>query len=73
MPGCPASTTNEARVVIFPQDLAATYFADTGRNAAKDGAISDTELSAWLSAIADLHAHGRLFGSVGYFLFTARR
>jgi len=65
--------TVSTRVVIFPQDLAAIYFADVGRNAAKDGAISEAELSAWLSGIADLHKHNRLFGSVGYFLFTARR
>ena len=64
--------TVATRVVIFPQDLAAIYFADVGRNAAKDGAISETELSAWLSGIADLHKRNRLFGSVGYFLFTAR-
>jgi SAM-dependent methyltransferase len=60
------------RVVLFPQDLAAIYFSDVGSNAAKDGAISDAELSAWLTAIADLHKDGRLFASVGYFLFTAR-
>ena len=30
------------------------------------------ELAAWLAGIADLHARGRLFGTVGYFLFTAR-
>ena len=36
--------TLATRVVIFPQALAAIYFADTGRNAAKDGAISDTDL-----------------------------
>ncbi|MBL8908684.1 MAG: methyltransferase domain-containing protein [Rhizobiales bacterium] len=60
------------RVVLFPQDLAAVYFADVGRNAKKDGAISEAELSAWLSAIGDLHKRGRLFGSVGYFLFTAQ-
>lgn len=65
--------TVSTRVVVFPQDLAATYFADVGRNAAKDGAISEAELSAWLTAIAGLHKRGRLFASVGYFLFTARR
>jgi len=65
--------TVATRVVIFPQDLAAIYFAEVGRNAAKDGAISEAELSTWLSGIADLHKRGRLFGSVGYFLFTARR
>ena len=65
--------TVSTRVVIFPRDLAAIYFADVGRNAAKAGAISEVELSTWLSGIADLHQRGRLFGSVGYFLFTARR
>lgn len=64
--------TVATRVVIFPQDLAAIYFADVGRSAAKDGAISETELSAWLSGIVDLHDRGHLFASVGYFLFTAR-
>lgn len=66
------NVTVSTRVVLFPQDLAAIYFTDVGRNAAKDGAISQAELSAWLAAIADLHKRGRLFGSVGYFLFTAR-
>lgn len=61
------------RVVVFPQDLAATYFSDTARHAAADGKISAAELAAWLSGIADLHERGRLFGSVSYFLFTARR
>jgi len=65
--------TVSTRAVIFPQDLAAIYFADVGRNATKDGAISQAELSTWLAGIADLHKQGRLFGSVGYFLFTARR
>lgn len=64
--------TISTRVVVFPQDLAAIYFSDVGRNAAKDGAISDAELSVWLTNIADLHKKGRLFGSVGYFLLTAR-
>jgi 2-polyprenyl-3-methyl-5-hydroxy-6-metoxy-1,4-benzoquinol methylase len=65
--------TVSTRVVIFPQDLAAIYFSDVGRNAAKDGAISQAELSAWLSGISDLHKQVRLFASVGYFLLTARR
>jgi 2-polyprenyl-3-methyl-5-hydroxy-6-metoxy-1,4-benzoquinol methylase len=64
--------TVSTRAVIFPQDLAALYFADVGRNAAKDGAITQAELSAWLAGIGELHKNGRLFGSVGYFLFTAR-
>lgn len=61
------------RVVVFPQDLAAVYFADTARHAEADRRISAAELSGWLAGIADLHARGCLFGSVGYFLFTARR
>jgi SAM-dependent methyltransferase len=60
------------RVVIFPPALGAEYFGDVGRRPAKDGAISDGELDAWLSGISDLSQHGRLFGTVGYFLFTAR-
>ena len=60
------------RVVIFPPALGTEYFCDVGRRAAKDGAISDGELDAWLSGISDLSQHGRLFGTVGYFLFTAR-
>ena len=39
------------RVVIFPPGLGAEYFCDVGRRAAKDGAISDGELNAWLSGI----------------------
>ena len=61
------------RVLVFPQDLGATYFQSVGRHAADAGAITETELSAWTDGIADLHARGRLFGTVGYFLFTARR
>ena len=60
------------RVAVFPQDLGATYFAGVGRHAAEAGALSADELAAWLAGIADLHARGRLFGTVGYFLFTAR-
>jgi SAM-dependent methyltransferase len=60
------------RVVVFPQDLGATYFEGVGRHAAEAGAISAEALAAWLAGLAELHARGRLFGSVGYFLFTAR-
>ena len=60
------------RVAVFPQDLGATYFAGVGRHAAEAGALSADELAAWLAGVADLHARGRLFGTVGYFLFTAR-
>ncbi len=60
------------RVVIFPQDLGAEYFSDVGDSAAKDGAISQNECDAWKSEIADLRRSGNLFGTVDYFLFTAR-
>jgi len=60
------------RVVIFPRDLGAEYFSSVGRNAARDAAISDQQLEGWLTGIAALHASRQLFGSVGYFLFTAR-
>ena len=60
------------RVAVFPQDLGATYFSGVGRHAAEAGALSAAELEAWLAGIAELHGHGRLFGTVGYFLFTAR-
>jgi SAM-dependent methyltransferase len=60
------------RVVIFPQDLGAEYFSDVGRHAEKDGALSRDELDAWLADVASLRRQGRLFGTVGYFLFTAR-
>ena len=46
------------RVVIFPQDLGATYFAGVGRHAAEAGALSADELAAWLAGIAGLHAQG---------------
>lgn len=59
------------RVVVFPQYLAATYFSDVGRHAAAAGAISPPELAEWLSGIASLRQSGGIFGTVGYFLFTA--
>jgi len=60
------------RVVIFPQGLAAEYFADLGRHAADADAITEVELAAWLSGIEALKARDALFGTVGYFLFTAQ-
>jgi 2-polyprenyl-3-methyl-5-hydroxy-6-metoxy-1,4-benzoquinol methylase len=60
------------RVLIFPQDLGAEYFASVAANAEKDGAISPGEHEAWQAEIADLHRSGTLFGIIGYFLFTAR-
>jgi SAM-dependent methyltransferase len=60
------------RVAVFPQDLGATYFAGVGRHAAEAGALSAGELDAWLAGIAEMQRRRRLFGTVGYFLFTAR-
>lgn len=59
------------RVVIFPQDLGAEYFSDVGRHAQAAGAITAAELTAWLTGIGGLHQRQSLFGTVGYFLFTA--
>ena len=60
------------RVVVFDPDLAAGYFAQTGRSACQAGVIDADELARWTGTIADLHGRGRLFCSIGYFLFTAR-
>jgi SAM-dependent methyltransferase len=60
------------RVVIFPQDLGADYFGSTAENAQKDGAITQAERSAWDAEIKALHASGLLFGTIDYFLFTAK-
>jgi SAM-dependent methyltransferase len=60
------------RVVVFSPELAAGYFAQCGRSAAAGGVISDSELQDWTSGIGKLFDEGRLFASVGYFLFTAQ-
>lgn len=60
------------RVLIMPQDLAADYFAAVGRSAGKNGALDGNETAAWLAEIEELRRTGRLFGTIGYFLFTAR-
>jgi SAM-dependent methyltransferase len=59
------------RVVVFTPELAAGYFAQCGRSAAADGVLSDAELHDWNSGIEALVKEGRLFATVGYFLFTA--
>ncbi len=61
-----------SRVLVFPQDLAAMYFHGIGEHAAAAGAISADELAEWRDGIDRLVAQRRLFGSIGYFLFTAR-
>ncbi len=60
------------RVVVFTPGLAASYFARCGDSAAADGVISDSELHDWSSGIEALVSEGKLFATVGYFLFTAR-
>jgi 2-polyprenyl-3-methyl-5-hydroxy-6-metoxy-1,4-benzoquinol methylase len=62
----------DTRVVIFPQALGAEYFVSTAENAMKDGTISSSEFDVWQNAIADLSKAGNLFGTVDYFLFTAK-
>lgn len=62
----------DTRVVIFPQELGATYFSGVGNHAAAAGVLTPDEVAGWLDSIAKLKETGRLFGTVGYFLFTAR-
>ncbi len=60
------------RVVVFPQALGGQYFDSCGRNAHADGMITAAELATWQSDVDDLTTAGELFGTVDYFLFTAR-
>jgi len=62
----------DTRVLIFPQGLAATYFSGVGNHAAAAGALTEGEQEEWLAGIAEREAAEQLFGTVGYFLFTAR-
>lgn len=62
----------DTRVAIFPQDLGAHYFAAVGAHAAAAGSLTPAELEEWQTGLAALAHAGRLFGTVGYFLFTAR-
>ncbi len=59
------------RVLVFPPDLAASYFTQCGHSAAANRVISDSELQEWTSGIDGLFRKGNLFATVGYFLFTA--
>jgi SAM-dependent methyltransferase len=60
------------RVVIFNPDLSLTYFTGLGRSAFDAGVIDDDELSFWTAQIASRHSEGRLFCTIGYYLFIAR-
>lgn len=58
-----------SRVVILPQDLAASYFRGAATKAAQSSAISVDELGRWTSEIERLHRAGNLFATEGFFLF----
>jgi SAM-dependent methyltransferase len=62
----------DTRIVIFTTDLAASYFTGTARSAQDAGVISAAEADGWAAEIAKLATAGRLFCSIGYYLFTAR-
>jgi SAM-dependent methyltransferase len=61
----------DSRIVIFTPDLAAAYFTETGKTAQSAGVITAAEFAQWAAAIEDLRQRGRLFCSIGYYLFTA--
>lgn len=62
----------DTRLLVFPEDLAMDYFIQMGANAKKADIISADEQEAWTAAIKDLKARGRLFATIGYYLFAAR-
>ena len=62
----------DTRIVIFTPQLAASYFTGTAKSAEQAGVISAADAGGWGAAIADLFQKGRLFCSIGYYLFTAR-
>ena len=62
----------DTRILIFPLGLGASYFTETGASAAKAGVISPAELETWTNGIEDLRQNGRLFCSIGYYLFAAQ-
>ena len=63
--------TIDTRIVIFTPDLAASYFTETGKTAQTASVITAEEFAQWAAAIEDLR-RGRLFCSIGYYLFAAR-
>ena len=62
----------DTRILVFPLGLGASYFTETGASAAKAGVISAAELETWTKGIEDLRQNGRLFCSIGYYLFAAQ-
>jgi SAM-dependent methyltransferase len=65
------NVTIDTRIVIFTPDLAAAYFTETGKTAQSAGVIDTSEFAQWAASIEDLKQRGRLFASIGYYLFTA--
>lgn len=59
------------RVLIFPQELGATYFKSIGVHAQEAGVISGVELTEWQDDIDRLRDKDQVFATIGYFLFTA--
>jgi len=64
--------TIDTRIVIFTPDLAAAYFTEAGKTAQGAGVIDASEFDRWAAAIEDLRQRGRLFCTIGYYLFTAQ-
>jgi hypothetical protein len=62
----------DTRIVIFTPELAAAYFTETGKTAQNAGVIDAGEFDHWAAAIEDLRRRGRLFCSIGYYLFAAK-
>jgi ubiquinone/menaquinone biosynthesis C-methylase UbiE len=62
-----------SRMVVFTPDLGARYFGHLGEAAAAAGVVDAAAGQRWTSTIEALHRADRLFGAIGYYLFTATR
>ncbi len=60
-----------SRALIFPQELAASYFSSLAVNALEAGKITTSENGAWQTELDDLKAQDAIFATISYFLFTA--
>jgi len=60
-----------SRALIFPQELAASYFSSLGVNALEAGKITTSENEVWQTELDDLKAQDAIFATISYFLFTA--
>lgn len=61
----------DSRMVVFSADLAAQYFGGIGEAAATAGVIDAADGRRWTATVDALHRDDRLFGAIGYYLFTA--